>query len=136
MDTNNNEEHDFAIQIACEKFDELYPKEMQPNWLKYCMSIKAVKNQDKNWVVKMVLLPKPKRKPNQYLHWEDDGVPILFEVEPITKAKSVVLCGGPAMEPEVFFAVEIDVAKDWAKVIINIDPNELDGTNYEINMRL
>ncbi len=73
---------------VCEIFDELYPKEMQPSWLKYCMSMKAAKNQDKNWVIKMVLSPKPKLKPNQYLHWEDDGVSILFEVDPITKAKS------------------------------------------------
>lgn len=135
MDTNNNEEHDFAIQIACEKFDELYPKEMQPNWLKYCMSMKAAKNEDKNWVIKMVLSPKPKLKPNQYLHWEDDGVPILFEEDPITKAKSVVICGGSAVELEVFFAVEVDLAKDVAKVIRKIDLNELDGTRYEINMR-
>ncbi len=135
MDTKNNEEHDLAVRIACEKFDELYPKEMQPNWLKYCMSMKAAKNEDKNWVIKMVLSPKPKLKPNQYLHWEDDGVSVLFEVNPITKAKSVVICGGSAVELEVFFAVEVDLVKDAAKVIRKIDLNELDGTRYEINMR-
>lgn len=48
---------------------------------------------------------------------------------------TVAICGGPATALEVFFAVEVDLAKDAAKVLINIDPNKLDGTKYEINMR-
>ena len=130
---DNNDDHDLAIWIACKKFEEMYPKETQPAWLKYCMSMKVSKKQNKNWAIQMVLLPKPKLKQNQYWHWEDDGIPLLIEVDSITEKKSIVICGGPAIDLEVFFEVEVNLSTEMAKVLRNIDPNKLDGTKYEIN---
>jgi len=130
---DKNEDYDTAVFIACRKFDEMHPKEKLPEWLKYCMSMKVQKNQNNNWVIKLVLLPKPKLKNNQYWQWQDDGIPILIEVDPLTEKKSVVICGGPAIDDEVFFEVEVDLTKNITILIIDIDPNKLDGTKYEIN---
>ena len=132
---NNYDEHDLAICIACKKFDEMHPKETLPEWLKYCMSMKVVRNQNDNWVIKLVLMPKIKLKNNQYWQWESDGIPILIEVDPLTEKKSVVICGGPAAGVEIFFEIEVDLVKNSSLVIIDIDPNKLDGTKYEINRR-
>lgn len=44
----------------------IYLMKMQPKWLKYCMSMKATKNQSRNWVIKMLLSPKPQLESNQY----------------------------------------------------------------------
>lgn len=74
--SNNYNDHDLSIQIACKKFEEIYPKEIQPEWLKYCMSMRVARNQNRNWVIKMILLPKPQLEPNQYWQWEDDGITI------------------------------------------------------------
>lgn len=134
-DRNNQyNDHDLAVHIACKKFEELYPNEMQPEWLKYCMSMKTARNQNKNWIIKMVLLPKTKLRPNQYWQWEDDGIPVLMEVDPVTKKEYVVICGGPAMDEEVFFETEVDLVKGVTKVLTNIDPNKLDETKYEMNI--
>ena len=97
-------DHDLAISIACHKFDEIHPKEEQPEL-----------------------------KSGQYWHWEDDGVPVLFEVDPVTGKKSVVICGGPEMEVEVFFEAEVDLAKDMVTVLMDTDLHKLDRTKYEIN---
>ncbi|MCI9252531.1 MAG: hypothetical protein HFI22_12080, partial [Lachnospiraceae bacterium] len=81
------------------------------------------------------LLSKPELKPNQFWQWEDDGVPILFQIDPETKKKSVVICGGPSTDIEVFFEVEVDLANDEVIVLVDANPNKLDGTKYEINRR-
>ena len=65
---NQKNDRDMSIFVACKKFEELHSIETQPKWLKYCMRIGAVRNQNKNWVVQMRLLPKPELSPNQY--WE------------------------------------------------------------------
>ena len=132
---NNNDDRDLALCIACKKFDEKYPKEMQPEWLKYCMFMKAARNQNKNWVIQMALSPKPKTKPNQYWHWEDDGIPVLIDVDLNTQKETIVLCDGPAPDLEVFFEVEVDLAGDRVTVRKDTDPNKLDGTKYEMNIR-
>lgn len=132
---NKYNDHDLAVLAACKKFEEMYPKERQPEWLKYCMSMRTVRNHNKNWVIKMILLSKPELEPNQFWQWEDDGVPILFQIDPETKKKSVVICGGPSTEIEVFFEVEVDLANDEVIVLVDANPNKLDGTRYEINRR-
>lgn len=45
---NNYDYHDTAIFMACKKFEKIHPCEDHPRWLKYCMSMKVVKNQNKN----------------------------------------------------------------------------------------
>ncbi len=39
-------DHDRAILMACEKFEEVHPHADQPSWLKYCMSLNVVKNKN------------------------------------------------------------------------------------------
>lgn len=63
------------------------------------------------------------------------GVPILFQIDPETKKKSVVICGGPSTDIEVFLEVEVDLANDEVIVLVDANPNKLDGTKYEINRR-
>lgn len=132
---NKYNDHDKAICIACEKFEEKHPNEDQPRWLKYCMSINVKKNQNKNWVVKFLILPKPELEVNQYWEWEDDGIPLLVQIDPITNKKSIVISGGKPVVPEVIFEVEIDFNKSFAIVLRDTQLNELDGTKYEINRR-
>lgn len=136
MDIRNKEgEHDLAVCIACKKFDETYPKERQPDWLKYCMTLKATRNQSKNWVIEMLLSPKYELEENEYWHWNDGGLPELVEVDPITEEVRHVICCGPSAEKVVFFAVEVDIENDVVNILINIDPNRLDGTKYVMNLR-
>lgn len=78
-----------------------------------------------------ITLPKTQLKPNQ--HWEEKrGIPVLVEVDPITGKRSIVICGGPAVDVEVIFQVEIDLFKGSATVITDTDVEILDGTKYEI----
>lgn len=81
----------------------------------------------------MRLLPKPELKPNQYWELEDDGIPMLYEVDPQTKKKSVVICCGPPMDMEVFFETEVDLLHNRVTVIVDMDLNKLDCSAYEIN---
>ena len=126
-------DRDLSIFAACKKFEELHPMEEQPKWLKYCLKMRAVRNENKNWVVQMRLLPKPELKPNQYWELEDDGIPMLYEVDPETKKKSVVICCGPPMDMEVFFETEVDLLQNRVTVIVDMDLNKLDCSAYEIN---
>ena len=132
---NKHNDHDLSVLVACKKFEELLPKEKQPEWLKYCMSMRTMRNHNKNWVIKMILLSKPELKSNQFWQWEDDGIPILFQIDPATKKKSVVICGGPSTNIEVFFEVEVDLKNDKVMVLVDTDLNKLDGAKYEINRR-
>lgn len=131
---DKNDEHDLAIQIACEKFEQLHLIETQPTWLKYCMSMNVAKNNNQNWVVKMKLRPKYELKPNMYLAWQDDGIPIIVEVDPATAKKMIVICGGPPMDEVIFFEVEINFVNNLSTVLLDCDLNSLDGKQYEINM--
>lgn len=99
------------------------------------MSMRTYRNQKGNWVIQFVLSPKPKLKPGQYFVWRDDGLPVLIEADTITGRKSVVVCGGPAIELEVFFEVEVDGTEKVPIVHIDMDPNKLDAAQYEINRR-
>lgn len=132
---NKCDNHDKAILMACEKFEEIHPIEDQPKWLKYCMSMNVVKNQNKNWIVKFLISPKPVLEVNQYWEWEDDGIPLLVQIDPITNKKSIVICGGVPVAPEVFFEVEIDYKQNLAIVLKDTQLNKLDGNKYEINRR-
>ncbi len=128
-------DHDKAILMACKKFEEIHPNVEQPEWLKYCMTINVVKNNKKNWVVKFLLFPKPILKDNQYWEWEDDGTPLLVQVDAKTNKKSIVICGGPRIEPEVFFEVEVDINQNVVMILKNTQLDKLDGEKYEINRR-
>ncbi len=128
-------DHDRAILMACEKFEEVHPHADQPSWLKYCMSLNVVKNKNKNWVIKFLILPKPSIEDNQYWEWEDDGIPLLIEVDSKTNKKSIVICGGTSVEPEVFFEVEIDLDQNEAIILNDTRLDRLDSSKYEINRR-
>lgn len=128
-------DYDNAVLIACKKFDEIHPREKQPEWLKYCMAIRGTRNENKNWVIKMILVPKPELEPNQYREWSDDGVPRYVEINPTTGEKSYLICIGPAVEVEVFFEVEADLEKGLAVVLADMNLAQLDGTKYETNRR-
>lgn len=132
---NKYNDHDKAISMACDKFDEIHSIENQPRWLKYCMSMNVKKNQNKNWVVKFLILPKPELEVNQYWEWEDDGIPLLVQINPISNKKSIIISGGEPTVPEVFFEVEIDLNKNLAIVLRDTQLDKLDGNKYEINRR-
>lgn len=128
-------DHDKAISVACQKFEEMHPIVEQPEWLKYCMTMNIVKNYKKNWVIKFLLFPKPILKDNQYWEWDDDGIPLLVQIDTKTNKKSIVICGGPRVEPEIFFEVEVDINHDKIIILKDTQLNELDGERYEINRR-
>lgn len=152
--SGNYDEHDQAIFIACRKFAEIYPKNMQPEWLKYCLYLKTNRNERKNWIVKMLLFPKPKIKVNQFWRWVErswekrkitreyadshtgckKGVLILMQMDPVTGKESYVPWKNPVCEPVTFFAVEVDTDKQAAIVLTDMDPNQLDGTSYEMKI--
>ena len=128
-------DHDRAVLMACEKFEELHPHADQPYWLKYCMSLNVVKNKNSNWVIKFLIFPKPILKANQYWEWNDNGIPLLIEVDPKNNKKSIIICVGTPVEPEVFFEVEIDLDKNKAIILNDTKLDRLDGSKYEINRR-
>ena len=130
---NMDNGHDLAVCIACKKFDEMHVKERQPDWLKYCMAMRAARNQSKNWVIEMFLSPKYELEENEHWYWGDSDIPSLIEVDPITEEVRYILCCGPAAEKVVFFAVEVDIANDVVNILTDIDLNKLDGTKYEMN---
>ena len=127
--------HDMAIYIACNEFEKKHPIETQPKWLKYCVSLKVTKNQNGNWVVKQMLLPKAELKENQYWKWEDDGVPLLVQIDPVTRKETIVICGGSPREYIVIFEVEVDFVEKKAIVHIDTEFDMLDGARYEMNIR-
>ena len=127
--------HDLAVQIAFERFEQMHPKEKQPTWLKYCMALNITQNRNQNWVIKMILRPKYKLPPNMYWVWQDNGIPILVEVNPDNGEKSVIICCGPPVDDLVFFEVEVDAANNLTKIQVDCDPNTLNGDHYEINTR-
>ncbi len=133
--TNVPNEHDEAILMACKKFDELHTDHDEPKWLKYCMSLNIVKNERKNWVVKFLIFPKPILKCHQYWDWQEDGTPLLVQMDPRTNQKSIVLCGGAPTPPVVLFEAEIDRTKKRVIVLKDTNLNQLDGSKYEINRR-
>ncbi len=126
-------EHDEAISMACKKFDEIHSNNDEPKWLKYCMSLNIVKNERKNWVVKFLIFPKPILEYNQYWDWQDDGMPLLIQVDPKTNKESIVICGGEPIPPLVLFEAEIDINNNHVIVLKDTKLNELDGSKYEIN---
>lgn len=132
---NSQKDHDLAISIACKKFDEIYPKELQPEWLKYCMFMNVEKNENRNWVIKFKLKHKPQINANQYWMWHDDGTPVLFEVDPTTTEKRIVISGGNEIEFTTFFETEINLLKNETIILVNVDPNKLDGSVFEVNRR-
>lgn len=129
---NRDDGYDLAVCIACKKFDEMYAKERQPDWLKYCMAVRTARNQSKNWVVEMVLLPKYELNENEYWCWDDRGEALLMKVDLITGELSNIVSCELSAERVVFFAVEVDIAKDVVNILTDIDPNTLNGTKYVI----
>ncbi len=130
--------HDYeqAFSIACEKFEELCPLEQQPKWLKYCMAIHIRKNQNKNFVIKFFLTPKPILGQTDDWEYPDDGTsPLWVRTDSKTNEKSIVICGGPPVASEIFFAVEIDTHKNVITLQKYIPPNTFDGSQYQINER-
>ena len=105
--------HDLAVCIACKKFDEIYSKERQPNWLKYCMAVKATRNQSRNWVIEMFLSPKLELKENEYWCWDDKGLPSLINVNPITEEVQHIICCGPPAEKVVFLQLKWILQRTW-----------------------
>ena len=124
-----------AIYVACNEFERKHPIETQPKWLKYCLFLKVNKNENGNWTVKYMLHPKAELKENQYLKWEDDGVPLLVQIEPITGKETIVICGGLSRECRVIFEVEVNFVVNKSCVCIDTDLTQLDGTKYEMNIR-
>ena len=152
--SSNYDEHDLAVFIACKKFAEIYPKNMQPEWLKYCMYLKANRNERKNWIVKMLLFPKPEIGADQFWRWMErswekrrsvrgdanpdtgykKGVLILMQTDPVTGEERYVPWEYPVREPVTFFEVEVDTDKQEATVLTDMNPNKLDGTKYEMKI--
>ncbi len=94
-----------------------------------------MKNEHKNWVVKFLIFPKPILKDNQYWDWQDDGMPLLVQIDSQTNKKSIVICGGSPIPPVVLFEAEIDINKNSVMVLRDTNLNQLDGSRYEINRR-
>lgn len=123
-----------ALAEACRKFEELHPRERQPDWLKYCMSMMIGRNDCQNWVIKMILRPKAELQPGTRWELGPNRMPFLIHVDPDTGKRSVVICGGPAPFPEVIFAVEADIAGELVRVLADTDLSTLDGAGYEMNL--
>ena len=125
------DKYDVAINMAWKKFEELHPKKDRPEWLEKCISISGNKNQNKNWVVTMILLSKTQLKPNQY--WESvNNDTRLIEIDEVTGEHFVVICGGPPEDIHIIFEAEIDTIKNFVKVLVDLDLSILDKTKYEI----
>ncbi len=131
---NIQNEHDEAISMACQKFDEIHSDD-EPKWLKYYLSLNIAKNERKNWVVKFLIFPKPILEYNQYWDWQDDGMPLLVQIDPQTNKKSIVICGGGPIPPVVLFEAEIDINENSVIILKDTKLNQLDGSKYEINRR-
>lgn len=134
MNNKKCDELDMAVFLASEKFKELHPENLQPEWLKYCISFSGNKKKNKSWIIRMSVLPKTELDPNRHWEWNND-IPRLVEVDPITGKRSIVICCGPAAETEVLFEVEIDLTKGLTNVLVDTDLNILDQTKYQVHSR-
>ena len=122
-----------AVNIAWKKFEEIHPSEIRPGWLEKCITISGNKDTDNNWTIKITLLPKTKLKSNQHWEWVNDN-PRLIEIDEITGEQLVIICSGPG-DVDVIFAVEVDLKKDLATVLVDMDLDTLDETKYQVNRR-
>ena len=71
---------------------------------------------------------------NQYVKWEDDGVPILVQIDPVTQKESIIISGGPPQEFVVIFEVEVDFAVGDSAVIVSGPFEGAQGIISAINM--
>lgn len=113
-------------------FEESHPRESWPEWLEKYIRFRATKN-EKNWIVRLVLMHKVQLEPNQYWEWTDGrDIPSLISVDPTTGEKRVIISGGPPTDVDVLFEVEIDFINLQYKVTVDMDISTLDRTKYEI----
>lgn len=130
MNSNRNSDEN-VVRIAWNKFEEKHPKESRPEWLDKCISISETRNQNNNWIIVISMLPKVQLKPNQ--HWElRKGIPVLVEVDLITQERSIIICGGPAVDIEILFKAEVNLDDNSVAVLADTDLNMLDRNKYEI----
>ena len=57
-----------------------------------------------------------------------------IEIDEITGEQFVIICGGPG-EVDVILAVEVDLKKDLATVLVDMDLDTLDETNSKTRRR-
>lgn len=81
--------------------------------------------------MKFLVFPKPILEYNQYLDWQDDGMPLLVQIDSQTNQKPIVICGGSHAPPVVLFEVEIDINKKSAIVLKDTKLNQLDGSKFK-----
>jgi len=121
-------DYDMAIKIARETFEKKHPKELQPKWLEKCMSISGTRDENDNWIVKATLLPQTV-EPNFHWKWRNGSL-LLVEVDSKTGIEYIVINDGPEEAIEVIFKVEVDLTMSLTKILVDTDPNTLDGTKY------
>jgi len=125
----DNENKSNILDIAMREFETRHPRESWPEWFTKCMIIRGYESNN-NRLIKITLRHKIQLKPNQY--WKEiRGHRVLVNTDPITGKERIVICGGPEVDVEVIF--EIDIASGFTKIITDTDIDLLDGTKYELN---
>lgn len=118
-----------AKNIAWNKFKELHPQEKWPKWLEQYLIDDGNTNRDNNWIFKILLQPQTPIPPD--MHYElVDNVPMLVSYDEETGEREFVICGGPALEREVIFEVEIDLFHNSEKVIVDRGIDALERSKY------
>ena len=121
-----------AVNIVWKEFEKIHPKETRPDWLENYITVSGNKNQNKNWVIRILLMSKMQLKPDQHLEWGNDGIPIVVRVDPVTGKRFMVICDGPADGIKIIFEAEVDFANDLVKILIDTNLNTLDNNKYQV----
>lgn len=136
MDSNmnkGNQKIDFyneAVGITWTGFEMRHPRELWPEWFTKCITVSGTKNHNKNWVMRITVVPQMPLETNQ--HWgKRNGKRVLYRTDPITGEERIII-GRTPKAVEVIFEVEVDFIKASATVITDTDLSLLDGTKYEI----
>lgn len=136
MDNNFNKEnkkcdsYEIALSMALEEFSARHPRKLLPEWFSKCITVSGTRNQNKNWLISITVVPRQSLKPNQ--HWEViNGKRTLVSVNPISGERKIVICRA-SKEIEVLFEAEVDLDNNTATIITDTDLNLLDGTKYEV----
>lgn len=136
MDSNLNnnkkkpDEYDIAVNIAWKEFESRHSS--LPEWLNKCIRISGSKNSKNKWLIKLSVLPKIKLQPNQHVE-EINGNSVLVNTNPLTGEERIVICGGPSVDIEILFQIEVDIFNNSTAIITDTELGLLDGTKYEFN---
>lgn len=132
MSRNYDDDNNKAVKIVWKKFEEIHPKETRPEWLENYITVSGKKNQNKNWVIRIFLIPKIQLKADQQLEWGIDGIPTVVRTDQTTGKRYMVICDGLTDEIKIIFEAEVDFTNNLINILIDTELDVLNNNKYQM----